>query len=206
MNEFTAEKYIDKILSLYPGSEREETKLRAGSVMFNEAFGKYSWSDIEHALEWFYKNRSDKSRPTSAQLKDVLVELGIADRDGVVAHKENPFARPTTRLWSIKEPFDQLVDILMHAGVIPDENGNYDNSRSIVDPATDLPVLCVMRWLGWKLADAKRVNPDLFARYPHANVLEQLAIAVYNRLIVFKIRDWSKLVAAKRSGGNIEGL
>lgn len=199
INDFTAEKYINKVLSLYPMGEREETKLNAGANMIAEAFGKYSWHDIESAIEWYYKNKNDKTRPTIAQMKDALITLGIADVDGVVAKPDNPFARPTTNIWSIRGDFDKMIDIFIECGVIPDENGTYQGAKSVIDPITDLPVLNPMWWFGYKLTAIEEANPDLFARVPHANKLERLAIALGNKMIPFKVRDWKKLAAELRA-------
>ena len=150
VNNFTPQKYIDKILALYPMGEREETKLHAGMDMLTEAFGNYAWHDIESAIEWYYKNRSDKTRPTIAQMKDTLVTLGVADADGTVAAPDNPFARPKTKIWSIQGDFDRMIDLFIECGVIRNEEGGYNNGRSIIDPVTDLPVLNPIQWFGWK--------------------------------------------------------
>lgn len=199
INDFTPEKYINKILTLYPMGEREETKLNAGLNMIAETFGKYSWANIESAIEWYYKNKNDKTRPTIAQMKDVLITLGIADVDGVVAKPDNPFARPTTNIWSIRGDFDKMVDVFIECGVIPDEDGTYHGEKTIIDPATDLPVLNPMFWFGYHLTDIENNNPDLFTRFEQANKLERLAIALGNKMIPFKVRDWKKLAASIRA-------
>ena len=199
MNDFTPEKYINKVLSLYPATDREETKLHAGTAMLVEAFGNYHWSDIERALEWYYQNRNDKTRPTIAALKDVMRTIGVLDVDGNADADPCPFPRPKTRLWAIRDDFDRLVDILLDAGVIPDTDGQCHNNRSIVDPVTDMPVLNPIQWLERKLADAEQSRPDLFVRFPGANRLERLAIALGNHVITFKIRDWARHAADVRA-------
>lgn len=201
MNKFTAEKYIDAIFSRYIVSEKDAEKLRAGSDLLEKTFGEYYWSDIEHTLDWYYTHKNDKTRPTIAQIQNALQSLGIMQNNDSEPEK-NDFTRPSTNLWSIKQTFNKLIDILIGGGVLPNEDGNYTNIRSIVNPDTDLPVLNPMQWLGWQLADAKNNRPDIFVPFPNATILEQLALAIQNNLIQFKIRDWSKLAQAKK-GGNL---
>lgn len=197
MNKFTAEKYIDAIFSRYIVSEKDAEKLRAGSDLLEKTFGEYYWSDIEHTLDWYYTNKNDKTRPTIAQMQSALQSLGIMQNNDSEPEK-NVFIRPTTNLWSIKNTFNKLIDVLIDGGVLPNDDGEYQNIRSLVNPDTDQVILNPMQWLRWKLNDAKSAKPEVF-NIPNTTILEQLAMAVQNNLITFKVRDWAKLA---KKGGN----
>ena len=107
------------------------------------------------------------------------------------------FHKPTTKLWSINSTFNKLINVLIDGGVIPNEQGEYRNIRSLVNPQTDDVILNPMRWLKWKLSEAMATHPDIFTTIPVKTFYEHLALAIQNNLITFKVRDWSKL-----TGGN----
>lgn len=204
-NNFTADKYINEIAELYNLTDKERQKMEAGTEKIFEAFGDYYWTDVKDAIGWFYMHKSDKGRPSVAHILVVLNDHNAKKRVHEPEDTKNPFARPTTKIWAIQADFDKMIQIFIDGGVIPDENGRVHNIRSIIDPITDLPVLSPLSWFTWKLCAVRETRPDLFARFPHANTLEQLAIALGNKLIPFKVRDWSKLAADLRAknGGKI---
>lgn len=189
---FTPEKYINAILERYVVSDKDMDKLRAGADLLQKTFGDYYWSDIETAIGWYYTHKNDKTRPTIAQMQAVLQGLDItpsAKQD----YADAGYKRPTTKIWSIMHTFNRLVEILIDGGVLPQDNGEYHNIRTLVNPQTDLVILNPKQWLQWQLDDAMAARPDLFAKFPHCTWLERLAIAIENKLIVFKVRDWAKL-------------
>lgn len=194
MTEDIAANFIDLTAKLYDLSEKAVLAMQGNSAEINEAFSDYYWSDVRKAVNYYFARKNDKTRPTIAKILAILesdrdVHKRAPDPESVPATK---YARPTTGLWSITVSFDRLVDVLMAAGVIPDEHGTLRNDRSIVDPATGTLVVAPRQWFAWRLLDAERSNPDLFAKFPRASFLERLAIAVQNHLIHFLVRDWGK--------------
>jgi hypothetical protein len=199
MLESLAEKYIAEVCELYAISDKNAEKMRDGVEQIESALGCYYWEDVKHALQLFYTRHSDKSRPRLAQLLAVLEsDRNVKKREPDVPDIPNQFKKPETNLWSIKDDFDRMIQIFVDAGIVPIEDGEYKNSRSIIDPATDQVVLNPMQWFRFKLIAAKEERPDLFVRYPCASFFEQLAIAFGNRLISFKVRDWKKLTSELR--------
>lgn len=200
MTKNIAELYIAEVAELYNISEKNIHKMREGADKINAALGDYYWDDVRHALQVFYTRHSDKSRPRLAQVLALLESnRDVQKRGPDVSSTPNLYARPTTKIWSIQADFDRMIDILVEGGVIPDTDGTFRNTRSIIDPATDLPVLNPIQWLVWKLCVVEQARPDLFSRFPHANRLERLAIALGNHLITFKVRNWAKHAAELRA-------
>lgn len=198
-----AQNFIDLVGKLYNLNEKQILQMQNNIPEIDAELGKYTWEDVKAKTNLYYARKNDKSRPRVCQIialleSDPSVFLVTAPEP---EPEETPicYKRPTTNLWSIQDDFDKTIDILTAGGVLPDELGNYTNTRSLINPDTDLPILNPIQWLGWKLNDAINANPDIFARYPNANKLEQLAIAFGNRLITFKVRDWAKLA---KKGGN----
>lgn len=195
-----AEKFIDLVQKLYSLNEKAVTQMQNNVPEIDAEFGDYYWDDIAKKVQFYYVRKNDKTRPTVAHIIALLeTDPAVKKRVPDIPDTPNQFSRPTTKLWSIRDDFDRMVDILIDGGVFPDEDGNYRNVRAIVDPDTDLPVMTPLLWLKGKLSAVKENNPDLFARYPFATELEQLAIALGNKLILIKVRDWAKLCAAQRS-------
>jgi hypothetical protein len=200
MSENLAEKYIAEVCELYAISDKNAEKMRDGIEQIESALGCYYWDDVKHALQVFYTRHSDKSRPRLSQLLAVLEsDRNVKKREPDVPDIPNPFRKPKTNLWSIKGDFDRMIQIFIDAGILPNEDGEYHNNRSIVDPDTDQVVLNPMQWFKFKLIAAKESHPDLFVRFPNATLFEQLAIAFGNHLILFKVRDWKKLTSELRT-------
>lgn len=202
-------KYIDAVVDMYALKKDKREELENEADVYNNALKKYEWNDIQSAINHFFVRMSDKTRPRLSQILAILEswrdtgKIQVFEPEPEPDDKPNPFARPTTKIWSIKDAFDKMIDIFIDGGVIPDDKGNVKNIRSIIDPITDLPVLNPIMWFGWKLEAVKQTRPDLFARFPNATNLEQLAIALQNKLIPFKVRDWARLAeqARQRNGG-----
>ena len=207
MHETNGWKYIDAVVDMYALKKDKREELENGVEEYNIALKKYEWNDIQSAINHFFVRINDKTRPRLSQILAILESWRDTGKIQVFEPEPddapNLFARPTTKIWSIKDTFDKMIDVFVEGGVIPDEKGNITNARSIIDPVTDLPVLNPIMWFGWKLEDVKQTRPDLFARFPHADKLEQLAIALQNKLIPFKVRDWARLAdqARQRNGG-----
>ena len=194
MTENIAELYISEIADLYLSSEKDLDKLRAGSDKINQLLGDYYWDDVRHALHFYYARKNDKTRPMLAQVVALLetnkdVQKRIPDVGPV-----KQWHRPTTKIASIRDAFDKLVQILIDCGYMQDDNGKFKNTHALIDE-NGLPMLNAMDTLQSKLNSVKRHNPDLFYMLPHANNLEQLAIAVTNKKIVLRVREWSKYAA-----------
>lgn len=204
--ETNGKKYIEMIADMYGIDQDDKDVLDEDYEKINKALEKFNWPDVKRAVNYYCVYKSDKVRPTIAKIVAILntwlVEKKIHYAE-TFDDTPNPFARPTTKIWSIKDAFDKMIDIFIDGGVIPDDKGNVKNIRSIIDPITDLPVLNPIMWFGWKLEAVKQTRPDLFVRFPNATNLEQLAIALQNKLIPFKVRDWARLAeqARQRNGG-----
>lgn len=194
MTENIAELYIAEISDLYLVSEKDLDKLRAGADKINDTLGDYYWDDVRHALHFYYARKNDKTRPRLAQIVALLetnkdVQKRIPDVGPV-----RQWHRPTTNIRAIQSAFDKLVQIFIDCGYIQDDNGGFKNTHALIDE-NGMPMLRALDTLQSKLNSVKRHNPDLFYLWPHANNLEQLAIAVLNKKIVLRVREWSKYAA-----------
>lgn len=189
-----AEKFVELVVDLYQLGEKESGKLSNNIPEIEQELEKYDWSDIKNKVQYYFARKNDKSRPRLSQI------LALLETDPDVQTFENEpdysnvgYKRPTTKIWSIMHTFNKLVEILIDGGVLPQDNGEYHNIRTLVNPQTDLVILNPKQWLQWQLDDAMAARPDLFAKFPHCTWLERLAIAIENKLIIFKVRDWAKL-------------
>lgn len=190
-----AQSYISQVADLYNISDKNLEKMYSGADQINEALGKYYWEDVLHALQVFYRYHSDKSRPRLSQIVAILeTDKDVKPREPEVDTVVAQYKLPTTRLWSIHDTFDKLISVLVAGGAICDEQGQYHNDRSIIDPKTDKPVINPMQWLKWQLNDAMVARPDIFISVPVKTPYEYLALAIQNDLITFRVRDWSKAV------------
>lgn len=194
-----AHDYIAAVADLYNINDKVLGKMYDGADQINEALGKYYWDDVLHALQKFYTYHSDKSRPRLAQIIALLEsDRDVKPREPELKTVDNRFCLPKTNLWSINETFNKLVSVLVDAGVIPNDKGELSIKRSIVDPKTDLPVLNPYQWLRWQLNQAMGARPDIFVSVPVKTFYEHLALAVQNKLITIRVRDWSKKVGGTK--------
>lgn len=190
-----AGKYIDLVGKLYNQTPKQMQQMEHNISEIDNELKKYSWEDIKNKTNLFYARKNDKSRPRLSQILALLEtdpNVQVVEEEQTIDTVQG-YKRPTTKIWAIKSTFNKLVDVLTDGGVLPTEDGEYKNTRSLVDPATDIVILNPRQWLLWHLSDAEATNPDLFAKYPFATWIERLAIAVQNKLVVFKTRDWAKL-------------
>ena len=192
------ELYINELAELYNVSEKDKLKMSDGYDQIEASLGKYYWEDIKHAIQVFYARKNDKSRPRLSQILALLeTDRNITQKEPYVEPADPVFRKPTTKLWSISNTFNKMINVLIDGGVIPNEQGEYNNIRSLVNPQTDDVILNPMQWLKWQLSDAMAARPDIFTSIPVKTFYEHLALAIQNNLITFKVRDWSKL-----TGGN----
>ena len=187
--------YINEITELYNVSDKNLGKMYDGVDQLETALGNYYWDDVKRALQRFYTYHNDKSRPRLAQILALLEsDPKVVKREPEPEPSDAPsYKLPTTGLWSITTTFNKLITVLVDAGVIPDEHGAYRNVRSLIDPDTDSVILNPMQWFRWKLSVVKDQRPDIFVSVPTKTVLEDLALAIQNNLVTFKVRDWAKL-------------
>ena len=193
MTEDIAKLYIAEISDLYLSSEKDLDKLRAGSEKINQLLGCYYWDDVRRALHHYYARKNDKTRPMLAQIV-ALLESDKSVEKRVEVKPVRKWSRPTTNIFAIQSSFDKLVDILVSCGLLQDESGGFKNTHALIDE-DGLPMIAAMDYLSRKLNSVIRHNPDLFYMYPHANKLEQLAIAVQNKKIILRVREWAKYAA-----------
>ena len=193
-----AEKFIDLVGKLYNLPEKQISQMQNNVPEIDAELGKYYWEDIERKTQLFYARKNDKSRPRVCQILALLeTDNNIQRVEPDVEPAEPMFRKPTTKLWSITNTFNKLINVLIDGGVIPNEQGEYRNIRSLVNPQTDEVILDPMQWLKWQLSDAMNAHPDIFTTTPVKTFYEHLALAIQNNLITFKVRDWSK-----KTGGN----
>ena len=195
-----AENFIDLVGKLYNLPEKQILQMQNNVPEIDAEFDKYYWDDIKNKVNLFYARKNDKSRPRVCQ---ILAMLEADPNINTKEPEEEPVVlqwhRPHTKLFSIANTFDKLITVLMESGVITNEMGEYVNKRSLVDPETDDVILDPQQWLKHKLAQAKTQKPECFIRFQYATPLEQIAVAIQNNLIMFKVRDWAKLT---KVGGN----
>lgn len=186
-----ANQYIGTLVDIWGLDDKAKDKLYSNTDKIDEAFDGYGWGDINHAISIYYTRKSDKTYPKIAQILAIL-EANNAERIESIADTLVTNTQPKTKLFAIRDTFDRMIQVLTDAGVLPDDNGKLHNTVSIVDPISKLPLLNPGQWLKWKLADAEKDNPQIFAPYPYTTFYERLALAIQNKLILFSVRDWSK--------------
>lgn len=194
MTENIANLYIAEISDLYLVSDRDREKLHAGADKINDTLGCYYWDDVRHALHTFYARKNDKTRPRLAQIVALLETDRDVKKRVVDTEPFRKWHRTTTNIRAIQSAFDKLVQIFIDCGYIQDDDGGFKNTHALIDE-NGMPMLRALDTLQSKLNSVKRHNPDLFYLWPHANNLEQLAIAVMNKKIVLRVREWSKYAA-----------
>ena len=189
-----AEKFVELVIDLYQLGEKESSKLSGNIPEIEHELEPYDWSDIQAKVQYYFARKNDKSRPRLSQILALLeTDPNVQTFEKEPDYTGTGYKRPTTKIWSIMPTFDKLINILIDGGVLPQDNGEYHNIRTLVDPQTDLVILNPKQWLQWQVSDAEEARPDLFAKFPSCTWLEKLAIAIDNKLVVFKIRDWAKL-------------
>lgn len=185
-----AEQYTTLIAKLYnviptPLTQEEEKAL-------DKELGIYHWEDIKACIQKYYV-RNPKTRPNLTQIM-AIIETNPKIKQIEPEYEEKPIYKPlpTTKIWSITQTFDKLVQILVDAGVIPNTDGTYTNAKGLIDPKTDQPITNPKQWIKWQTETAIKQRPDLFAKFPNTTYIEALAIAIQNGLVKIKIRDWKK--------------
>lgn len=188
-----AEQYIQLISQLYDVKKEDLQKINNNKQQLETDLKWFYWEDIKRKVQLYYTKKDSKNRPNVQQIVAML-ESDTKVKQIEPELEELPIHRPlpTTNLWAIKQTFDKLVRILVDAGVISETDGTYHNTKGLIDPVTDLPILNPQQWLKWKVADAVKERPDLFSKYENLSLLEALSIAIQNNLIKIKTRDWKK--------------
>lgn len=187
------EKFINKIIALYSLKDDAVEKLKAGREQIKKALEGYSWDDIERAIDRFYVWKSDKQRPKLCQICAILndwchegkIQKYLPEPDMPTS---NPI--PTTKIFTIVTTFNRMINIMIECGVIRYPDSPQPTS-SLISPNGEV-ILCVDQWLKWQIQDAMKLRPDLFAPFPYATFWEQLAIALQNKLITIRVRNWRK--------------
>lgn len=188
-----SEKYIELITELYDLEDEDLKKLNESKPKMETLLKWFYWEDIKRKVQLYYTKKDSKNRPNVQQVVAML-ESDTKIKQIEPELEELPIHRPlpTTNLWAISQTFDKLVQILVDAGVISDTDGTYHNTKGLIDPATDLPVLSPQQWIKLKVAAAVKERPDLFSKYENLTLLESFAIAIQNNLVKIKTRDWKK--------------
>lgn len=177
-----SELYNTQINPLTPEQEQE----------LEQKLGIYEWDDVRASIQRYFVKNS-KTAPNLTQII-AFIETNPKVRLKEVELEETPIYKPlpTTKLWSITQTYDKIVQILVEAGVLPNTDGTYHNTKGLIDPKTDLPIINPNDWIKWQVVDTMKVRPDLFVKYGNITFLEAFAIAVQNGLVKIKIRDWKK--------------
>lgn len=188
-----AEQYIQLISQLYDVKKEDLQKINDNKQQLETDLKWFYWEDIKHKIQLYYTKKDSKNRPNVQQVVAML-ESDPKIKQIKPELEELPIHRPlpTTNLWAISKTFDKLVQILVDAGVISDTDGTYHNTKGLIDPATDLPVLSPQQWIKFKVVAAVKERPDLFSKYENLTLLESFAIAIQNNLVKIKTRDWKK--------------
>lgn len=177
-----SELYNTKINPLAPEQEQE----------LEQKLGIYEWADVKQSIQkYFIKN--NKTAPNLTQIL-AIIETNPKIKQIEPEYEEKPIYKPlpTTKIWSITQTFDKLVQILVDAGIIPNTDGTYTNVKGLIDPKTDQPITNPKQWIKWQTETAIKQRPDLFAKFPNITYIEAFAIAIQNGLVKIKIRDWKK--------------
>lgn len=189
-----AQQYTNLITQLYntqitPLTPEQKQELE-------QKLGIYEWADVKQSIQKYFVKNS-KTAPNLTQIL-AIIETNPKIKQIEPEYEEKPIYKPlpTTKIWSITQTFDKLVQILVDAGVIPNTDGTYTNTKGLIDPKTDLPIITPTQWIMRQVQDAMKERPDLFAKFQNITCIEAFAIALQNNIVKIKIRDWAK--AAKQ--------
>lgn len=191
MTDTIAMKYIDEIADRYKITDKDREKLESNQNQINVALGDYYWDDVKDAINTYFVRKNDKTRPTLAQIV-ALLETNDRVKKRVPEPDENKYHLPRTQLWSIRDTFDAVIRTMVQCKILEPENpidAPVAPGYSLVD-ATGTPMINPKQFLRWQVADAKAVRPDVFAQYKSTSFWEDLAIAVQQRLVTLRVRDW----------------
>lgn len=186
-------KYMNLVNDLYDVNlQLDQEQLRNA----DNALKPYKEYDIEKAIRYYYSKKNTSVAPKISQIVAIL-STWVDDKhiglDIDTTMPEIKHTLPTTNIYTIKSVFDKLVGVLVRAGIIRNQDGKFENTNSLVDLDTDLPMLNPQQKLRWLVDDAKQERPDLFCKFDNTTWIEDLAIALQNNLIKIKVRDWSKV-------------
>lgn len=186
-------KYMNLVNDLYDVNlQLDQEQLRNADT----ALKPYKEYDIEKAIRYYYSKKNTSVAPKISQIVAIL-STWVDDKNiGLDIDTTMPEIKhilPKTNIYTIKSVFDKLVGVLVRAGVIMNQDGKFENTHSLVDPDTDLPMLNPQQKLRWMVGDVKKEQPDLFCKFKNTTWIEDLAIALQNNLIKIKVRDWSKV-------------
>ena len=184
-----AKQYIGKIAELYNVADSALDKMYGNADQIEHAFEGYAWDDISRAISRYYDRKNDKTRPRIAQIIAIL-ESERVEKVPIVDYGPKPQTRPTTKLNAIKSTFNNLIDAMIDCCVLPNDNGEFTGSASLLNADGTLmlnPIHC----LQWEVEAIERDYPELFMAYPNLTFWEKLAIAVQNKKIKLRRRTWA---------------
>lgn len=192
------QQYIDLVAEIYGLDESTVTDMQGNDSHYTNALGKYYWDDVKMAINHFFMRKSDKTAPRLAQILAILElwesEGRIGRADPRVESPVQPvYCLPTTKIWSIAQTFDKMIKIMVKCRVLP--AGNESDAPTgaggaLIDPATNMPILCPKQWIKWQVQQAMATHPDIYSKFPGCTMWEGLALALQNKLVTFKVRNY----------------
>ncbi len=191
MTENLAQQYIDEIAERYQIGDKDRAKLETNRDQISKELGQYAWTDVRNAVAEYYRTKSDKHRPTLAQIVALLETNPSVHKLGVEPQQE-AYHLPRTQLWTIRDAFDRVIKAMVMCEILKPENPMDTPLRpgySLLE-SDNLPMINPKRRLRAMVMAAKNRRPDLFAQYKSLSFWEELAICVQNHLIQLRIRDW----------------
>ncbi len=191
MTENIATQYIDEIAERYKIADKDRTKLESNQDQISKELGQYAWTDVRNAVAEYYRTKSDKHRPTLAQIVALLEANPDVHKIGMLSEPDE-YHLPRTRLWTIGDAFDRVIKAMVMCEILQPENPMDKPLRpgfSLLED-NNLPMVNPKRHLRAMVAAAKNRRLDVFAPYKSLSFWEELAVAVQNGLIRLRIRDW----------------
>ena len=184
-----AKQYIGKIAELYNVADSALDKMYDNADQIEHAFEGYAWDDISRAISRYYDRKNDKTRPRIGQIIAILESERVEKAPTVTDYGPKPEMRPVTKLNAIKATFNKLIDVMIDCSVLPNENGQFGGSASLLNNDGTL-MLNPQQCLLWQVKAIEQEYPELFMAYPNLTFWEKLAIAVQNKKITLRRRTW----------------
>lgn len=191
MTENIATQYIDEIAERYQIADKDRAKLESNQDQITKELGQYAWGDIRSAIAEYFRTKSDKHRPTLAQIVALLESNPNIHKIGAEPALDT-YHLPRTQLWTIKDAFDRVIKAMVMCEILAPENPMDKPLRpgySLLE-ADNLPMINPKRRLRAMVTAAKNRRPDIFAQYKSLSFWEELAVALQNGLVRLRMRDW----------------
>lgn len=174
--------YINRICELYQVDASIKASMIDHIDVITKQLSKWSWEEIEQAIDWYYTKKNDTIFPKVAQIRAIL-NAKTKDKTSNSArgarNEPDGYNLPFTNIKVISDAFLSVCRMAHKSGVtnisyfelvekIPYGNGSYIKDKKIWSKKWDWDD-CV--------AEAKERYPDTFGKFRNLTKLEEYTFA-----------------------------